>query len=62
MEKEYREKIEFTHDGEQYVFCTEPNPLNKSQMWWFEPQITMYAGTIGEAKAIAKNIKARMEE
>ncbi len=53
----YKDSIKFRHKGVKYTFITEPNPLNNSQMWWFEPQVTMYAGTVREAKAIAKNIR-----
>jgi len=56
--KEYKETICFIHDdGNQYTFKTEPNPLTNSQMWWFEPLHDMYAGTVREAKTIAKNIR-----
>ena len=59
--KEYREKIIFKHEIDEefhtFRFVTEPNPYNDHQMWWFEPQRTMYSGTIEEAKLIAKNIK-----
>ena len=62
MKKEYKETICFIHtDGNQYTFKTEPNPLTSSQMWWFEPLHSMYAGTVREAKAIAKNIKRNVK-
>jgi len=54
--KGYRVAIEFVHEGETYTFMTEPNDMNDNQMWWFDPQPTMYAGDVGGAKAIAKNI------
>ena len=60
--KEYKETIRFTHtDGKEYVFKTEPNPFNNNQMWWFEPQCAMYAGTVSEAKTIAKNLRRKNE-
>ena len=54
----YYDKITFTHkDTNVYTFKTEPNPLSDSQMWWFEPCIGMNAGTVQDAKLIAKNIR-----
>lgn len=54
----YFDSIKFTHsNGIEYTFRTEPNPMNDSQMWWFEPQVSMYAGTVRESKKIAKNIR-----
>ena len=55
----YKDSIVFTHDGIEYIFKTEPNTLNNSQMWWFEPQVTMYAGSVRDAKTIAKNLRLR---
>ena len=58
MRKEYKETIKFVHsDGTEYTFKTEPNKLSGDQMWWFEPQHSMYAGTVREAKTIARNIR-----
>ena len=63
MPKEYKDEIKFRHqDGKVYIFKTEKNLLNNDQMWWFEPQVTMYAGTVREAKTIAKNICKNMEK
>ena len=59
--KGYHDTISFIHEGDEYTFKTEPNPLNKNQMWWFEPQHTMYAGTVREAKTIAKNLREHNE-
>ena len=54
----YYDEITFTHkDGKTYTFKTEPNPLCDAQMWWFDPKIGMNAGTVKEAKIIAKNIR-----
>jgi len=54
----YYDEITFVYkNGETYTFKTEPNPLNTSQMWWFEPLVGMNAGTVKEAKIIAKNIR-----
>ena len=58
----YIDSVKFTHDGMALTFKTEPNPLNASQMYWFEPLPTMYAGTVSEAKTIANNIRARLKE
>jgi len=58
IEDGYYDEIKFVHtDGSVYTFKTEPNTLNSSQMYWFEPQHSMYAGTVNEAKKIAKNIR-----
>ncbi len=48
--KGYHDSVTFVHKGVEYTFKTEPNPLNNKQMWWFEPQHTMYAGSVREAK------------
>ena len=54
----YYDEITFVYkNGKTYTFKTEPNPLNNSQMWWFEPLVGMTTGTIREAKVIAKNIR-----
>ncbi len=59
--KGYHDSIAFMHEGIAYTFKTEPNPLNNNQMWWFEPQHTMYAGSVREAKTIAKNLRKHNE-
>lgn len=54
----YCDEITFVHkNGKTYTFKTEPNTLNGAQMWWFEPLVGMNAGTVREAKVIAKNIR-----
>ena len=55
----YKDIITFVHDGITYTFKTEPNTLTNAQMWWFEPQVTMYAGSVKDAKTIAKNLRLR---
>lgn len=58
----YTESIRFIHsDGNEYTFKTEPNPLSGSQMWWFEPQKGMNAGTVQQAKQIASRIKEKAD-
>jgi hypothetical protein len=59
---EYKDEIEFIHDNISYTFKTEPNSLNNNQMWWFEPLKTMYAGTVKDAKLIAKNVRKAQNE
>ena len=54
---EYEESIKFRYEEKQYTFKTKRNPLNNNQMWWFEPLHDMYAGTVRDAKRIAKNIR-----
>ena len=55
---EYKDAIEFEHtNGEVYIFRTERNTLSNNQMWWFEPLPAMYAGTVKEARSIAKKIR-----
>lgn len=51
--------IKFTHDGVEYIFKTAPNPLVDAQMWWFEPQASMYAGPKSVVKKLIKNILAK---
>lgn len=54
--------ITFKHtDNKIYTFKTEPNNLGGSQMWWYEPEVGMYAGTVRDAKNIIKNIKEKTE-
>jgi len=43
------------------TFNTERNELNGGQMWWFEPHPAMYAGTVRDAKYIAKQIRQNFE-
>lgn len=57
--KEYKDEVDFVLDGRKYKFKTERNPLNGQQMWWFEPLVTMYAGTAREARKIAYNIRRK---
>lgn len=58
VEGGYYDEITFVHkNGKTYTFKTEPNPLSGSQMWWFEPLVGMNAGTVREAKMLAKNIR-----
>ena len=58
----YNKTIQFIHTtGDTYTFKTCHNPLTNAQMWWFEPQTTMYAGTLRDVKTIVKNITANCE-
>ena len=59
--RDYKCKLKFKHNDEIYTFMTEPNSFNNCQMWWFEPQKTMYAGTVKQAKTIEKNIRKNKE-
>ncbi len=59
---EYKESILFKDlHGKKVLFETEPNPLNKNQMWWFSGIPAMYYGTVREAKEWADHIKENLE-
>jgi len=57
MGKDYIEEIKFVKNKINYTFKTEPNTLNNNQMWWIEPEVTMYAGTKADAKKVAELIR-----
>jgi hypothetical protein len=59
---DYKESILFIDlHGKKVLFETEPNPLNKNQMWWFSGIPAMYHGTVKEAKEMANHIKENLE-
>ena len=58
MAKEYKETIKFFGlDGKKYTFKTMQNIASSAQMWWIEPDISMYGGTKRDARGISNEIK-----
>ena len=44
-------------DGKNYTFKSMKNPLTSSQMYWIDPLNHMFAGTVHDAKTMAKDIR-----
>ena len=58
MGKEYKLRLKFIDvQGVERTFCTERNPLNGNQMYWFPGLSGMYSGTVRDAKEVEKQIR-----
>ena len=54
-------KIKYLSNGKEIIFNVEKNKLNNANMFWFEPIIGMYHGSIKEIKQIIKDIEGNSE-